>query len=162
MGAPTKNSSHCGGVFLYHTIIFNGIVKNFALEANNLYLSGYFASEANLNYTGYLTLTQQWESYAKHKHNDCPEHVHQQVAGCHDDDQTNHWVVPLESPCCPLAVRTVHKDAKCCRNCSKSTNHLYRVKNSEKERTFPYLWALPPTTWMSSSNSIFLLLSQIF
>lgn len=71
-------------------------------------------------------------------------------------------MVPLESPCCPLAVRTVHKDAKCCRNCSKSTNHLYRVKNSEKERTFPYLWALPPTTWMSSSNSIFLLLSQIF
>lgn len=76
---------------------------------------------------------QQWESYAKHKHNDCPEHVHQQVAGCHDDDQTNHWVVPLESPCCPLAVRTVHKDAKCCRNCSKSTNHLYRVKNSDDE-----------------------------
>lgn len=37
MGAPTKNSSHCGGVFLYHTIMFNGIVKNFALEANNLY-----------------------------------------------------------------------------------------------------------------------------
>lgn len=61
-------------------------------------------------------------------------------------------MVPLESPCCPLAVRTVHKDAKCSRNCSKSTNHLYRVKNSEKERTFPYLWALPPTTWMSSSS----------
>lgn len=76
---------------------------------------------------------QQWKSNPEHEDNDGPKHVYEQIAGGHDDDQTDDWVVLLKPPRRPLAVSAINKDTKGCRYCCKATHHLHRVKDPNHE-----------------------------
>ena len=78
-------------------------------------------------------LTQQWECNSKHKDDDSPKHIDDQISCSQDDEHTDQWVVALKLASLPLVVGAIDIATKCHWNCCKPKYHLHRVDNPEKE-----------------------------
>ena len=79
-------------------------------------------------------LTQQWECNSKHKDDDSPKHIDDQISCSQDDEHTDQWVVALKLASLPLVVGAIDIATKCHWNCCKPKYHLHRVDNPKKKK----------------------------